>query len=155
MEESLEIVYSLLLKFIMLTVVVATGLHFTNGTNITEITKAYAEQTAVTGGFTTFQYSDMIKELGKMGYESSQLTIKVTGQLSNGTSINSKVINVTPMEQSPYPNTPNFAPRGSKITLEITTTQESNLNSAYKLLGISTNIKRGYSRISYMSERVE
>lgn len=155
MDETLELVYSLVWKFALLMLLIGTGVHFAYDTNIREVTKAYAEMTAVTGGFTSSQLTQLKTDLSQLGYDPTKIVITITATSSGGADLTSKVTNVTPLDQSPYPATPIFCPRGSKITLVVSSTDKSALNGIYTFFKINSTLKKGYAKIVYMSERVE
>lgn len=139
----------------LILLLVFVGIHYSNINNLDDVTKAYAEITAVSGGFTSYQYNSLIEDLEKIGYDKEQTKITIKATAQDGTDISNKVTNVTPQNQNTYPSNPVYAPRGSKIVLTVNSSRKSILNSIYKWLGVESNISKGKSRRIYMSERVE
>lgn len=155
MNEDLTFIVKHPFEFALILLLVFIGIHFRNLNNLDDVTKAYAEITAVSGGFTSYQYNSLIEDLEKIGYDKEQTKITIKATEQDGTDISNKVTNVTPINQSPYPLNPVYAPRGSKIVLTVNSSRKSILNSIYKWLGVESSISKGKSRRIYMSERVE
>ena len=155
MDDALMYIYDWIWKFALILIITWTGLFFYSSNELEEITKAYAELTAVTGGFTSSQYNDFLEDLRQAGFPNEKIQVTIKATAPDGSNISSKAKNVTPINQSPYPSNPVYCPRGTKIELSIKSTEKSPLNVAYKFLGIDSDISKGSSKRIYMSERVE
>lgn len=155
MSEDLTFIAKHPFELFMVLFLIFTAVHYRNLNNLDDVTKAYAEITAVSGGFTSYQYNCLIEDLEKIGYDKENTIITIKATTPDGTDISKKVINVTPQNQNPYPSNPIYAPRGSKIELIVKSSRKSLLNSIYKWVNIESNISLGTSRRIYMSERVE
>ncbi|KZL92805.1 hypothetical protein [Clostridium magnum] len=153
MDETLVFSWTFIMKFILGMALFAVGIYFVHQTPMVDISKAYAEQAAVQGGFTAQNITDLKADLGKAGFDTSKLTITLQAFDINGTNISSKVYPVTPFNQTPYPATPNFAPRGSKIYLIITSSEDTTMTSMSSFLGGNSIISHGSKR-TVMSERL-
>lgn len=155
MSEDLTFIFKHPFELFMIIFLVLTGVHYKNINSLDDLTKAYAEITAVSGGFTTYQYNAFLSDLESIGFDKEHTIIIVKATSPSGDNISSKVMNVTPQTQNPYPANPVYVPRGSKIELIVTSSRKSLLNSIYKCVNIQSNISLGSSRRVYMSERVE
>lgn len=155
MSEDLTFIFKNPFELFMILFLVLAGIHYKNINNLDDLTKAYAEITAVSGGFTTYQYNAFLNDLESIGFDKEHTIIIVQATSPSGDNISSKVMNVTPQTQNPYPDNPVYVPRGSKIELIVTSSRKSLLNSIYKWVNIQSNISLGSSRRVYMSERVE
>lgn len=155
MDDILSYVWGTIWKFGLLLVIIWMGMHFIINTDISEITKAYAEISATTGGFTKSLHDDLKEDLRKIGLDPKKTVINIKANTANGVDISNKAVNITPPGTVPYPSSPIYCPRGTKFTIEIYSTEKSHLNTALNFIGIKSNIKKAYSRKVYMSERVE
>lgn len=155
MSEDITFIFKHPFELFMVLFMVFVGIHYRNINNLDDITKVYAEITAVSGGFTSAQYNDLVEDLEKIGYASDSTSIKIKATAPDGTDLSSKVINVTPPSQTPYPTKPIYVPRGTKIVLTVKSSKKSLLTNIYKWVNIESNISLGNSRRVYMSERVE
>ena len=155
MSEDLTFIFKHPFELFMILFLVFTGVHYRNINSLDDLTKAYAEITAVSGGFTTYQYNSLVEDLEKIGYDKEHTIITIKATSPSGANISNKATNVTPPSQNPYPTNPIYVSRGSKIELVVTSTKKSLLNSVYKWINIESNISLGSSKRVYMSERIE
>lgn len=155
MSEDLTFIFKHPFELLMILIIVFLGIHYRNINNLDDLTKVYAEITAVSGGFTTAQYNDFINDLEAIGYSEEDTIIEIKAIAPDGTDISNKVINVTPANQSPYPSEPIYCPRGSKITLTVVSTKKAVLTKIFDWINLDSDISLGTSKRVYMSERVE
>lgn len=146
MDEALTFTYTFIFKLFITILVILAGVFFSSRDTLGDITKHYAETTAVNGGFSSSQYDDFIQDLKDMGIDTNTAEITVKAKSIDGHDISSKALNVTDTK---------YCPRGTTITLIVKSNKKSILNSAFKAFGINTNIKNNYSKRVYMSERVK
>lgn len=155
MDEALVFSWTFILKFILGISIIGVAIFFMHQGPLTDISKAYSEYAAVKGGFTSTDITNIKTELANAGYDPSKITITIQAYDIDGTNISSKAYPVTPKNQTPYPTTPNFVPRGGKIVLKISSSESTTLDEVNKVLGDTTakKVKHGTKR-EVMSERV-
>ena len=146
MGEDLAFIYKIPIILLFVFFAIAIGIHFINRDELGELTKHYAEITAVSGGFTSSQYSDFKDDLKAIGLDPSQTTITIKATSPDGTDITSKATNVDASNLSPYPTNPRYCPRGTKISLTVVSTQKSVLNNMFKSFGVASNLSKAASR---------
>lgn len=120
----------------MVIVLVSFGVYFSAQTPLNDITKAYLERacTSTNGGFTSTDIQNLKNDLGKNGFDPSQLTITVTP---------SSAMNIT---------STSYAPRGTIINLSIVYNKQTMLDGLFKHLGSTNSTNNQCSRYG-MSER--
>ena len=154
MDDALVFSWTFIMKFILGMALLGVGIFFMHQTPLTDVSKAYAEQAAVQGGFTAQNIADLKADLRKAGFDTSKLVITIQAFDINGANISNKAYPVTTFNQTPYPATPTFVPRGGKITLTITSTEDTTINSVSRFLGGSSTANHGTKRV-VMSERLK
>lgn len=155
MDEELVFTWTFIMNFILGIAIIGVAIFFMHQGPLTDISKAYSEYAAVKGGFTSTDIANIKTDLANAGYDPSKITITIQAYDINGTNISSKAYPITPMNQSPYPATPNFVPRGGKIVLKISSSENTTIDEVSKILG-DTNareIKHSIKR-EVMSERI-
>lgn len=155
MEDDLRFAIFSPIELLLILALIWSGMHFIVRDNLGDLTKHYAEITAVSGGFTESQYNSFLQELKIRGYDVDNTEIKVKATATDGTDISDKVLNVTPKETNPYPTEPVYCPRGTIITLDVKSKKKSALANLFTYLGSPSNLSYGESHRVYMSERVE
>lgn len=155
MGEDLSFIYKMPIIFVFLCYITASGIFFFNRDELGELTKHYAEITAVTGGFTTSQYNDFKDDLKDIGLDPIETTIEIKATDPDGTDITSRALNVDAPNMTPYPTNPKYCPRGSKITITVISNKKSILANIFKSFGTQTNMSKASSKKVYMSERVK
>lgn len=154
MDQDLHFAYTWIMKFILGMALFGTGLFFMHQNPLNDISKAVAEIGGVKGGFTTQDITDLKSELQRAGFDPAQLVVQVQAFDINHNDVSIKAVNITPFDQSPYPNTPNFAPRGSKIILTVYSNEDTTINWVQQFLtGTKGDVKMAIRRV-IMSERV-
>lgn len=155
MGDDLKFAFTSFFEFLWIIVLIWIGMHLFTKNNLTDITKHYAEVTAVTGGFTDVQYNNMLEELRIRGFAEDSTSIVVKAIGPDGTDYSRIAKNVThPAENGIYEGEPVYCPRGTEITLSIKSKKKSILSNIYEYFGVETNLSKGSSRKVYMSERV-
>lgn len=155
MDKELTFTWTFILKFILGMVLLGIGLFFIHQTPLEDITRACSEIVAVQGGYTEKDIESMKADLQKAGFKLDKLVIQVQAFDVNGENISSMAINITPLNQSPYPSSPRFAPRGSKIVTVVYSTEETALNLTNKSIPGKNASTKHFSRRTVMSERVK
>lgn len=154
MHEDIVFIFKHRIEIILFMFLLFIGIHFNNKNQLDDLTKVYAEITATTGGFTTYQYNDLIRDLKEIGFSEEDTLITIKATAPDGTDLTNKVINVTPPSET-YVGEPVYCPRGSKISLTVTSKKKAAINNIFKIVNSNSNISYGTSKRVYMSERVE
>lgn len=152
MGEDLSFVYKVMLSFMLLSVIVFTGIHFQDNYALENVVKHYSEITAVTGGFTTSQYDDFKNDLKLIGLDPNETDISIKASAPDGTDITSKVTDVTIPGVA---GETKYCPRGSKITLTVVSRKKSTLTTVFKMFNLNSLLPKASNRKVYMSERVK
>lgn len=153
--EDLNFVYKMLFSFFMFCLIVATAIYFRNEYALENLLKNYSEITAITGGFTSSQYSDFEDDLKNIGLDPNETNITIVATAPDGTDITSQATNVTPTNISPYPSTPKYCPRGTKISITVISKRKAILSNIVPIFGATSNLSKADNKKVYMSERVK
>ena len=152
MEEDVSTVFSILVETLIFFLLVYTGTYFISNIKLNNINTNYSNIVAVYGGFAPELYEDFIEDLEKIGFREDETIINIVAKSPSGENLSNLVKNIEPLGTV---GTTKFVPRGSKISIEISSNRQDPLTGVFKLLGATSSIKKGYDYKVVMSERVK